>query len=153
MRIGELAARTRCAVETIRYYEKAGLLPEPRRSAANYRVYGREHAERLRFIRRCRSLDMTLEEIRVLLRLREAPEADCGRVNALLDEHIAHVVDRIAALRELERQLRNLRRRCARARPMSECGILQGLDSAPAGFGASGHDGHVGGAHERRPRA
>jgi len=72
MKIGELAQRTNTPVETIRYYEREGLLAEPVRSEANYRVYEDAHAQRLSFIRHCRGLDMTLEEIRVLLRFKDA---------------------------------------------------------------------------------
>src|SRR3546814_7885206 len=86
--IGGLAKRTESTVETIRYYEKEGLLPEPSRSDGNYRLYGEEHIERLRFIRHCRTLDMALDEVRTLLRSRDTPTEDCGDVNALLDEHI-----------------------------------------------------------------
>ena len=71
MKIGELAKLTDCQVETIRYYEREGLLPEPARSEGNYRLYTQAHVERLTFIRNCRSLDMTLEEIRSLLNLRD----------------------------------------------------------------------------------
>ena len=67
--IGELGRRTDTKVETIRYYEKEALLPEPTRSASNYRLYGARHVERLQFIRRCRALDMTLDEVRALLQL------------------------------------------------------------------------------------
>ena len=67
IKIGELARRTECQVETIRYYEKEGLLPEPTRSRGNYRLYGEAQVERLQFIRHCRSLDMTLGEVRALL--------------------------------------------------------------------------------------
>lgn len=73
MKIGELAKLTDCQVETIRYYEKEGLLPPPARSDGNYRLYTQAHTERLVFIRNCRSLDMTLEEIRSLLGLRDSP--------------------------------------------------------------------------------
>ena len=64
IKIGELARRAQCPAQTIRYYEHEGLLPEPIRTAGNYRVYSRAHIERLSFIRNCRSLDMTLDEIR-----------------------------------------------------------------------------------------
>ena len=69
MKIGELAEATGTQIETIRYYEREGLLPEPGRSTGNYRIYDRVHADRLSFIRHCRALDMNLDEIRVLLRL------------------------------------------------------------------------------------
>jgi len=91
MKIGELAKLTDCAVETIRYYERENLLPEPARSDGNYRVYTQAHAERLTFIRNCRTLDMTLEEIRSLLAFRDSPQDQCESVNALIDEHIHHV--------------------------------------------------------------
>ena len=68
MKIGELAAASDTVVETIRYYEREGLLPEPARTESNYRTYGDVHLARLQFIRYCRGLDMSLDEIRVLLR-------------------------------------------------------------------------------------
>ena len=101
LKIGELAARTDCPVETIRYYEREALLPAPTRSQGNYRLYGDTHVERLQFIRHCRSLDMTLDEVRSLLQFRDAPEENCGEVNALLDKHIGHVAQRIAELKKL----------------------------------------------------
>ena len=73
MRIGELAKAAETQVETIRYYEREALLPQPERTDGNYRVYGPEHVERLLFIRYCRGLDMTLDEIRALLRMKDAP--------------------------------------------------------------------------------
>jgi Cd(II)/Pb(II)-responsive transcriptional regulator len=127
LRIGELARQTGCQTETIRFYESAGLLPAPGRSAANYRLYGAAHAERLGFIRHCRALDMTLDEIRALLALRDGDGADCSAVDALLDEHIGHVAQKIAALQELQAELQGLRGRCKSTRPAGDCAILQGL--------------------------
>ena len=89
LKIGELARRTQCQAETIRFYEREGLLPAPMRTAGNYRVYGRAHVERLAFIRNCRALDMTLDEIRQLLRFRDLPQDNCHAAHALLDEHVA----------------------------------------------------------------
>ncbi len=102
MRIGELGQATGVDIETIRYYEKAELLPPPARAPNGYRAYTPAHLERLAFIRHCRSLDMTLEEIRALLRFREMPDENCGEVNELLDRHIEHVANRIAELRDTE---------------------------------------------------
>lgn len=130
MKIGALAEATGTPVETIRYYEREGLLPPPARAENNYRVYLPGHVERLAFVRQCRSLDMTLDEIRALIELREAPAQDCGDINALLDEHIGHVAQRIRELRALERELKTLRARCTSPHPVSECGILDGLDRA-----------------------
>tara|TARA_R110002095_G_scaffold18313_1_gene21276 strand:- start:78 stop:533 length:456 start_codon:yes stop_codon:yes gene_type:complete len=127
IKIGELAKRSHCKTVTVRYYEKEGLLPEPLRSEGNYRLYGTAHVERMQFIRHCRSLDMALWEIRVLLRYRDEPNQYCDEVNALLDEHIQQVDVRIEELSRLKRQLVLLREKCAGARPAESCGILQGL--------------------------
>lgn len=151
MKIGELAARTDTQVETLRYYEREGLLPAPPRTDGNYRIYGDAQLERVAFIRHCRSLDMTLDEIRVLLRFKDRPEADCGDVNALLDAHIGHVAARIRNLRQLEKQLKALRQQCAGAGGAAHCGILGGLSQAAAGSGSAAPAGpqHVAGAHGR----
>lgn len=126
-RIGELARELEVPVETIRYYEREHLLPEPARSSGNYRLYAQEHRDRLSFIRHCRSLDMTLDEIRDLLRVKDAPEESCADVNALLDSHIGHVAERIAELRHLKRQLELLRSECGSSRAGKDCKILQRL--------------------------
>ncbi|MDK6079470.1 Cd(II)/Pb(II)-responsive transcriptional regulator [Massilia varians] len=127
MKIGELAERSGCLVETIRYYERIRLLMPPERSANNYRTYNERHADRLSFIRHCRALDMTLDEIRVLLDLRDHPQQECVGVNDLLDKHIGHVVERIRALTSLEAQLRDLRGRCVVTDTTSSCAILRAL--------------------------
>jgi DNA-binding transcriptional MerR regulator len=84
LKIGDLAKRAGCLVETIRYYERVGLLLGPARSEGNYRLYTNVHVERLQFIRHCRALDMTLEEIRNLLRFRDAPDENCSEVDTCL---------------------------------------------------------------------
>lgn len=132
MKIGDLAKQFRVPVETIRFYEKQGLLPAPARSGGNYRIYGPAHTDRLRFVVNCRALDMTLDEIRALLGFHDAPREDCGDINALLDEHLGHIGDRIAELQRLDRQLRRLRRACAAPRRGAPCGILESLKRAPA---------------------
>tara|TARA_R110001599_G_scaffold153651_17_gene339065 strand:- start:5083 stop:5544 length:462 start_codon:yes stop_codon:yes gene_type:complete len=130
-RIGDLATRLSVGVETIRYYEREGLLPRPARSEGNYRLYSTSERERLEFVLHCRALDMTHEEIRNLLRLRDTPEQGCAEVNAVLDAHIGHVADRMRVLRSLQGQLKDLRARCEAPDTSKECGILQGL-AAPA---------------------
>ena len=133
MKIGELAEATGSQIETIRYYERERLLPEPARSSGNYRIYDEAHVLRLSFIRHCRALDMNLEEIRVLLRFKDAPAQNCAEVNDLLDEHIGHVAARICELRKLDKELRALRDLCAEARDAGHCGILNGLSNAARG--------------------
>lgn len=129
MKIGELAERSGCLVETIRYYERIGILMPPQRLSNNYRIYNEQHSERLSFIRHCRALDMTLDEIRVLLEFRDQPDKDCVGVNELLDKHIGHVVERLASLSALESQLRDLRRRCVTTDSAGSCEILHALSS------------------------
>lgn len=127
MKIGELASIGGCPVETVRYYEKEGLLPPPSRTDANYRDYTDRHLERLLFIRHCRVLDMSHEEIRQLLHWRDQPLERCDEVNALIDRHILHVSERIKSLQALEIQLLALRRRCDEGREVEKCGILHEL--------------------------
>ncbi len=128
MKIGELAKAAGTTVETVRYYEKEGLLPEPDRGLNNYRSYGPPHMERLRLIRNCRALDMTQDEIRAILSLADDHRSGCGPINEIFDEHISHVDERIAELTQLKVQLSDLRQRCMSAKPQAEdCGILHGL--------------------------
>ena len=115
MKIGELARSAGCPVETVRYYEREGLLAEPARTDKNYRIYDVSQVDRLAFIRHCRSLDMTLDEIRRLLRLFDAPDGDLADADAVLDEHIGHVADRITELVSLQHQLSTLRELCRQA--------------------------------------
>lgn len=146
LKIGELARQTGALVETIRYYEREGLLPAPMRSEGNYRLYGALHIDRLQFILHCRSLDMSLDEIRSLLAFRDTPDESCRAVNDLLDKHIGHVAKRIEELQALEHQLKALRNLCRTTQAAKDCEILQSLagpdDSAPTNLGT-----HQGGCH------
>ena len=150
MKIGELAKVTQTQVETIRFYEREGLLGEPPRSKGNYRLYKPEHLERPAFIRHCRSLDMTLDEIRVLLRFQDAPRANCHAVNHVLDEHIEHVARRIRELKRLQQELKALRNECDGA--AAECGILDGLKNATSRGQGAGHGKGAATPVSRRPR-
>jgi Cd(II)/Pb(II)-responsive transcriptional regulator len=148
LKIGDLARRTQCPAETIRFYEREGLLPPPARTAGNYRVYGPAHVQRLSFIRNCRSLDMALDEIRQLLRVRDVPQENCQAAHRLLDEHIAHLGTRITELQDLERQLKALRRECTSAHTLQDCGILSGLGlRTEAGAKKKSSAVHVRGTH------
>jgi Cd(II)/Pb(II)-responsive transcriptional regulator len=157
VKIGELANATDTQVETIRFYEREGLLAAPARTGSNYRSYEPEHAQRLVFIRRCRSLDMGLDEVRVLLQFQDQPSDDCGEVNDVLDEHIGHVTQRIKELKVLEQQLLELRTRCRSPQSGLACGILEQLNAQAAGAGLTsrlpspGHT-HVGPVHGRPGR-
>lgn len=149
MKIGELAASSSTAVETIRFYEREGLLPAPPRSQGNFRQYEHEHLERLQLIRYCRGLDMSLNEVRALLLVKDTPSAACSDVNALLDQHIQHVSTRISELRQLESQLIELRQRCGAERTVDQCGILAGISEASRDLcGMSRERSHLRSVHE-----
>ena len=147
MRMASLAETTDTPIATIRFYEREGLLPVAKRTENNYRQYTAAHTERLSFIRHCRNLDMTLNEIRSLLRFKDAPTEDCSEVNTLLDAHIGHVADRIRELHALARELKQLRARCLSPHSINTCGILIGLDNAASGSSKSSSRRHIQGAH------
>lgn len=148
MKIGELSARTGCPVETIRYYEREGLLPEPARSSGNYRLYAEPHEQRLRFILHCRTLDMALSEIRTLLKYNDHPRQPCDEVNGLIDDHLAHVDARISQLVALREALATLRLRCNGEADSSQCGILSALAQPAAEIPSVPYAvSHVPGAH------
>ncbi|MBR8030359.1 Cd(II)/Pb(II)-responsive transcriptional regulator [Burkholderia cenocepacia] len=109
MKIGELSSLAGCSVPAVRFYEAEGLLQAPLRAANNYRQYGQQHVDRLAFIVRCRSLDMSHDDIRALLQLQDDPAMSCDEVNALLDDQMRLVEQRIAELQALRKQLRAIR--------------------------------------------
>ena len=130
MKIGELADLTGCDVQTVRFYEREGLLEVPDRDPSGYRRYAGRHLERMQFIRHCRSLDIPLTEVRQLLAFAAAPDDSCADVNALLDGHIAQVHQKRKALAALERQLVALRKRCD-GDTANTCAILESFKMAP----------------------
>ncbi|MBW0147373.1 Cd(II)/Pb(II)-responsive transcriptional regulator [Marinobacter arenosus] len=147
MKIGEISRQASIPVETVRYYEKIGLLPEPDRTASGYRSYRQAHLDRLLFIKRCRSLDMAQDEIRELIRLAENPEADCSGVDALLARHLNHVRERRRELASLEETLETLQKACSEGRTVRECGILGGLATELDDLDTSDKHNHVPGTH------
>src|SRR5919108_5602416 len=110
--IGALSERTGVNIETIRYYERIGLLPTPPRSAGRHRLYDEPHRQRLVFIRRARELGFSLDEVRALLGLSGGHDLTCREVNALTLHHIGSIRDKIRDLRRLERTLSDLADRC-----------------------------------------
>ncbi len=151
MKIGEISKTTGIPVETIRYYEKIGLVPEPERQASGYRHYRQSHLDRLLFIRRCRNLDMAQDEIRELIRLADKPDADCSEVDALLARHLSHVRERLRELASLEDTLERLQKACSEGRTVSECGILGGLTSESAREAPASNHNHIPGTHHHTP--
>ncbi|MDW8468944.1 MAG: Cd(II)/Pb(II)-responsive transcriptional regulator [Burkholderiales bacterium] len=139
MRIGELARRAGVDVQTVRYYEREGLLDAPARTPSGYRAYGPAHLERLRFVRHCRSLDMALADIRRVLALAREASVACDEVNQLVEAHLARVRARRQALERLEQQLEALRAQCASGQRIAGCGILQELIHAAQGEACACH--------------
>lgn len=129
MKIGELASLTETDIDTIRYYEKVGVMPLPTRQANGYRVYGETHVTRLNFVRYCRALDISLADIKCLIDFESHPDRQCGAINQLIDAHLAKVRQRINELLQLELELEKLRHLCGKDATAAECGILQGLVS------------------------
>lgn len=132
MQIGALARAAGCSVATIRYYEQQGLLPEPERTEGNFRTYRPAHVERLRTIRGCRALDLSLDEIRALLAQADGSARDCAGIDRAIDDHLVHVDERIAALQHLRAQLRTLRSRCDGEHEIESCGVWSGLAAIDA---------------------
>ena len=124
MRIGELAEATGSNSETIRYYEKIGLLPRPGRTDSNYRDYSATDVERLSFIRHARGLGFELADIRSLMELAEHPERDCGEVDAIASRHLAAVESKLARLDSLRVELGRMLAQC-RGGTVSSCRIMK----------------------------
>jgi Cu(I)-responsive transcriptional regulator len=125
--IGDLAKATGTKVVTIRYYEQAGLLPVPQRTAGNYRAYDADHLHRLRFIRRCRDLGFSVEQVRALLTLTEQGERDCCAIDQIAQEHLTAVERKITDLQRLADELRRISRRCQGKGRIAECRIIEAL--------------------------
>lgn len=127
MKIGELAKAGHCEVETIRYYEKEGLLPAPERTSSGYRHYHSRHLDQLLFIRHCRAFGMSLAVIRQLLQVRQQPQASCDAVNTLLDEQLALLDEQLLQLQQLKSGLLTLRGQCQAVNRVQDCEILKNL--------------------------
>lgn len=123
--IGALSKATGVNIETIRYYERIGLLLEPGRTAAGYRQYGAEHLRRLSFIRKGRDLGFSIEAIRALLRLAEHPETPCEDADRMASEHLIEVERKIEELERLRAALRDMTGCCGHT--VAECRIIDAL--------------------------
>ena len=126
LKIGALSKQADCNIETIRYYERIGLLPVPLRTHGGYRLYGLEHLKRLNFIRRARELGFTLNEVKALLKLADDRSQSCGEVRALATAHLDDVCAKIADLRTMERVLKELIARCETG-TLPECPLVEAL--------------------------
>jgi DNA-binding transcriptional MerR regulator len=133
--IGDLSKATNTKVETIRYYERIGLLPAPARTGANYRTYGPSQVGRLSFIRRARHLGFTLEQVRALLSLADQTGRSCEAVDSIAREHLAEVARKIADLHALRKELAAIIGGCGNG-TIADCRIIEALappSSPPSG--------------------
>jgi MerR family mercuric resistance operon transcriptional regulator len=124
--IGTLSKHTGTNIETIRYYERVGLLPAPARSSGGYRVYGADHLKRLNFVRRARALGFSIEQVRTLLPLADERKRPCAEVRVVAEAHLKDVRAKIADLKKMERVLRATVAGCATGRS-THCPVIEAL--------------------------
>jgi DNA-binding transcriptional MerR regulator len=139
MRIGELARQAGVDVQTVRYYEREGLLEAPARTGSGYRAYGPDQLERLNFVRHCRALDMPLAEIKRLIDLSTDKAVSCEQVDRLVHSHLGRVQAKRKSLEELEKRLVALSAQCASGHRVADCGILEELIHAAHGEACACH--------------
>jgi len=126
MKISQLSKQANCKIETIRYYEKIGLLPAPLRSDNGYRIYEDSHVRRLLFIRRSRKLGFSIEEIRALLGLVDGASYSCKDIKSIADEHINDIKQKIKDLKKLEKTLSSIAAQCS-GDATPDCPIIESL--------------------------
>ena len=130
--IGEVAKRAGVNIDTLRYYERRRLVEKPPRSSANYRRYPEDTVQRVRFIKRAQELGFSLEEIRELLSLRAAPKTRCADVRQRAEEKIQDIEEKVRVLRRMKKALGKLVSECRSDGPVTECPILEALDTEKA---------------------
>ena len=134
MTIGRLAEQSRVNLETLRYYERLGLLPRPPRSSSGYRLYPREAVERVRFIKQAQLLGFSLKEVAELLSLRVAPGTSCADVKQRADKKVADIQEKIRNLQRMKQALIKVSASCSGRGPSSECPILEALKGERGGL-------------------
>jgi MerR family mercuric resistance operon transcriptional regulator len=127
--IGEVAKQTDVHIETLRYYERRGLVPRPPRSESNYRLYPEDVVQRVRFIKRAQELGFSLKEIKELLSLRAAPQAGCADVRTHAETKIKAIEDKICSLADMKKALSTLLAKCSGRGRLTDCPILESLDA------------------------
>lgn len=135
LKVKDISTRTGVHPETIRFYEKKGLLPPPLRAANSYRLYGQEAVFALQFIKKCRQLDFSLEEIHAMLNWQKTPHADCSGVDALITNQLAKVQQQIERLQAIEHFLQDLVG--CNAHEVQQCKGMEGIDALPESLSIS----------------
>ena len=127
MKIGQLSKVSGCSIQTIRYYEKEGLLNLPSRSEGNFRLYDDKALKELEFVKHCRSLDIPLADIKTLLELKNKPEESCSSINNLIANQLELVNQRIKELKALKSELQIMKKACSSDNTVEKCGIMRTL--------------------------
>lgn len=132
--VGILAEKTGCNAETVRYYEKTGMMPEPSRSAGGHRLYTSDHIKRLLFIRRCRELGFNIERVKDMLRFIDEPNHACCEVRAKTVAHIEDIQRKIADLSRLAAALQSMQAHCQDgSQSAKDCPIIEALYDTEGG--------------------
>ena len=129
MKIGELAEKVGFTIEAVRFYEKENLLPPVPRSYSNYRQYSDEHLQRLLFIKHCRTLNISLDDIRILIGVSEGGDRQADKAHELVHKYLRDIEEKISFLNRLKRELQELEAMCKGHCENQECGIMHGLRS------------------------
>jgi MerR family mercuric resistance operon transcriptional regulator len=125
---GQLAKKAQVGTETVRYYERRGLIPEPDRRESGYRQYPPETVTRIQFIKHAKELGFSLTEIHELLSLQLNPALSCSEVKKIAEAKIRHIDEKIGKLQRMKRSLTELTRECSGNKPVSDCNILKALE-------------------------
>jgi MerR family copper efflux transcriptional regulator len=128
MTIGKVAKGAAVGVETVRFYEREGLIEKPPRRDSGYRAYPADTVDRVRFIKRAKELGFSLKEIKELMALRIAPGATCGQIKKRAEAKIENIEDKISSLQRMKQALRKLTAACGGKGAVSECPILDALE-------------------------
>mgnify|MGYP006149205081 CR=1 FL=1 len=144
--IGQLAKKSGVSVDTIRYYEKIGLLEKVQRTSGNYRYYSAQMLSELLFLKHCRELGITLQDIQKLKALSTNPAQTCMEVDHLIDQYLAEVSQKIKNLEHLKQDLTHLKQQCSQHRTIEQCGILKELHQPLE----CGHEAHQ---HKKAPQS
>ncbi|MBE2173889.1 MerR family transcriptional regulator [Acinetobacter oleivorans] len=129
--IGQLSKKADVPIDTIRYYEKVGVLDRIQRSENNYRIYTEQTLNDLLFIKHCRELDISLSDIKTLKEMKTQPKQACTKIDNLVDKYLNEVSEKIERLLLLKESLIDLKQHCSTNRTVDECGILKELQSSP----------------------
>ena len=129
--IGKVANQAGVGIETVRFYEREGLIPDPPRSESGYRRYPEDTVARLRFVKKAKELGFSLKEIRELLSLEAKPSGSCAEVRSRATDKIEDIDQKIAVLQAMRKALKGLVEECSGKGPRTECPILNALDAEP----------------------